>query len=491
MALILAIDQGTTATKSLIIDNTGSMLSVSSVDHEQHYPNPGYVEHYAPEIKESVRQSVINALALARIKPTDIAGIGITNQRETLCLFDKNNEAFLPFIVWQCRRSSQICERLKKAGLGPKLHELTGLYLDPYFTASKILWVFEHYPELKTKAINGELLIGTIDSFLCHWFSEGALHITDVTNASRTMLMDLKTCEWSNECLEIFSIPKNALPTIHKSIGPYGVTKGLDFLPDGIPIAAIAGDQHASLFGQACFEEGMAKATFGTGCFILQNTGTRLVLSQHGLLSTVAYQIGPEPVYCLEGSAFIAGAAVQFLIDTFSFVKTPEELDVLAESVPDSGGVIFIPALVGIGAPYWNSDARGAFFGLARGTKRGHIARAVLLGIALQNTDIFLAMAKDSLSLNDLKIDGGASKSDILVQIQADLLDVRCTRSKSPHQTTLGIAYMAALATGLFHSLDQIKMLDDAGSTIFFPNLDRAWVNDAITAYKRALLKLI
>lgn len=489
MAFILAIDQGTTATKSMIIDSAKNMLAVSAVTHPQHYPQPGWVEHDADEIKHSVRQSVRNALKEAQLDAGQITAIGITNQRETLCLFDQSNRALLPFIVWQCRRSSEICERLKKKGLGDYLHQLTGLHLDPYFSASKLLWVFEHYPELKQLAEKGELLVGTIDSFLSHWFSEGALHITDVTNASRTMLMDLKTCQWSKDALQIFSVPERCLPHIHKSIGPYGTTKGLDFLPDGIPLAALAGDQQAALFGQGCFDVGMAKATFGTGCFILQNTGTSLIHSQHGLVSSVAYQIDEKPRYCLEGSAFVAGAAVQFLIDAFGLIKDPQELELLAAQVSSSEGVIFVPALCGLGAPYWHADARGAFFGLSRGTNRSHIARAVLEGIALQNTDIITAMAKDAFKFSELKVDGGAA-SDLLMQIQADLLGISCTRSKSTHQTTLGIAMMAGLAIGVFNGIAQLRSFQEPG-TVFVPSSQKEWGEMLIAAYKNALLKLL
>lgn len=490
MPFILAIDQGTTATKSLIMDANGVIVAVSSKEYTQHYPKPGFVEHHAQEIKQSVKESILEVLALSNIKAEQIAGIGITNQRETLCVFDKNNNAPWPFIVWQCRRSFEICEKLKALGAAKRIHEITGLFLDPYFSASKILWLFEQDPSLQKKTEQGEFLLGTIDSFLCHWLSGGKLHITDVTNASRTMLMDLTTCAWSDECLDIFKIPKQALPTITKNIGPFGVTKGLDFLPDGIPISALAGDQQAALFGQCCFLSGMAKATFGTGCFILKNTGPKLVLSKHGLLSSVAYQIDGEPIYCLEGSAFIAGAAAQFLIDAFSLIKTPKEIDELALTELSSGGVIFVPALCGLGAPHWQADVRGAFFGLSRGTTRGHIARATLEGIALQNNEIIKAMMLDQKGLCELRVDGGVSNSDLLMHIQADLLGVDCIRTLSPHQTTIGIAYLAALAMGIFNDLDQIKNLRQQ-SKIFKPNPDRSWANNAINAYQKALSRLL
>lgn len=490
MGIIMAIDQGTTSTKTLIIDEHRRILGQSSATFAQHYPQPGWVEHRAFEIKESVQRSVEGALCAAAIDPCSIDAIGITNQRETICLFDSDTQSPLPFIVWQCRRSQPICERLKDNKLEARLHRITGLHIDPYFSASKLQWIFEEYPEQKRKAESGELMAGTIDSFLCHWFSHGSLHITDVTNASRTMLMDLKSCAWSDECLDIFSIPKRCLPEIKKCTGPFGFTKNLSFLPDGIPIAAIAGDQHAALFGHHCFNSGNAKATFGTGCFILLNTGPQLYFSTHGLLSSIAFQLADKPVYCLEGSAFIAGAALQFLIDAFGLIKHPSEIEALACSVPDNGGVIFVPALCGLGAPHWQPDATGLFTGLTRGTLRGHVARATLEGIALQNTDIIDAMTDDAFNLSYLNVDGGAAQSDLLMQIQADLLNVICRRSQCPHKTALGIAEMAGLAVGIYRDLDHLTSIKDAG-TEFVPNADRSWAQQTINSYRQATKSLL
>ncbi|MCA9507914.1 MAG: glycerol kinase, partial [Myxococcales bacterium] len=317
----------------------------------------------------------------------------------------------------------------------------------------------------------------------------GELHISDVSNASRTMLMDIRSCQWNDECVEIFDVPKNCLPRIVPSAGIYGKTKGLSFLPDGIPIAALAGDQQASLFGQTCFEKGDTKATFGTGCFILMNTGNEIIFSKHGLITTIAYQIGDNPTYCLEGSAFIAGAAIQFLKDTFSLIKNEEEIESLAETVLDSDGVIFVPALCGLGAPYWLPDARGVLSGLSRGTTKGHIARAVLEGIALQNTEIMLAMTDDAFRPTVLKVDGGASQNNLLMQIQAELLGINCIRSESAQKTAQGIAYMAGLATGFFGSLEELKTFNITTKE-FSPKKDVVWAKDKIKGYKRALMKV-
>jgi glycerol kinase len=329
-------------------------------------------------------------------------------------------------------------------------------------------------------------LFGTIDSFLCHWLSGASLHITDITNASRTLLMDIKNGEWSDECLDFFSVPKACLPTIVKNIGPYGKTKGLNFLPDGIPIAAMAGDQQAALFGQICLEKGDAKATYGTGCFILLNTGRDLVFSNHGLLTSVAYQLNDEHIYCMEGAAFIAGAAIQFLRDNLGLIKSSPDVEALAKTEIDSRGVVFIPALSGLGAPYWKPDARGMLAGLDRGTSKGHIARAVLEGIALQNTDILTAMEKDGVKPLSLKVDGGAAKNDLLMQIQADLLGVPCIRPESSQKTGLGAAYLALIALGVVDSVDAIKNFSEKAKQ-FSPHPERSWADALIAHYHRML----
>lgn len=489
MGYILAVDQGTSGTTTLLIDEQGRVISVASADLPQIYPKPGWVEHSGIEIKKSVAQSISLALSQAGINKHEIIAIGITNQRETLCVFDRDNKPLKNFIVWQCRRSVDICEKLKTQGLEDFLHARTGLLLDPYFSASKLSWLFEQDPSLKEAAQKGHALVGTVDSFLAHWMTGGLSHVTDVSNASRTMLMDLKTCEYDDDCLNIFSIPKVCLPKIHKNIGNFGTTRNLEFLPDGIPITALAGDQQAALFGQSCFEPGDAKATFGTGCFILLNTGPRPIFSQHGILTSVAYQIGSQPIYCLEGSAFIAGAAVQFLIDAFGLIKSPKELEALARSVENNGGVTFVPALCGLGAPHWRPEARGILNGLSRATTKGHIARATLEGIALQNKDILDAMAYDAPALTKLKVDGGACTNNLLIEFHADLLGIPCLRSANPHKTALGVAYMAGLAIGVFEDLKAIKKLEK-DPEIFIPAQDRSWTKQSIHAYRKSIEKL-
>lgn len=488
MDFILAIDQGTTSTTALIIDKSGRIIAEGSNEFPQHFPKEGYVEHWGNEIQISVEKACLQAIALAKISPTSIAGLGITNQRETVCWFTKKSESIRPFIVWQCRRSTAICEELKKKDLNEFFHKKTGLHLDPYFSGSKMLWQFRNDKDLLHMAQTGEALFGTIDTFLCHWMSGGKLHITDTTNASRTMLMDISTGEFNDECLDIFSVPKACLPRIEKSTGPYGKTHGLSFLPDGIPIAAIAGDQQAALFGQQCFSKGDAKTTFGTGCFILLNTGDELIFSRNGLLTSVGYHIDDKPVYCLEGSAFIAGAAIQFLRDAFGIISSSTEIEPLAKTVADSGGVIFVPALCGLGAPHWRPQARGVFSGLSRGTMKGHIARATLEGIALQNTDILEAMAKDGVKPLSLKIDGGAAKNDLLMQMHSDLLGIPCLRPGTSQKTALGAAYLAGLALGIFSSTDDIRKIEEPCRS-FTPHNDRSWANDLIARYQHEVAR--
>jgi len=489
MGYILAVDQGTTSTTSLLIDEHGHIVGVGSAQLPQIYPEPGWVEHDGLEIKKAVTKSIGEALKQARIKAHEIIGIGVTNQRETICVFDHENKPLKKFIVWQCRRSLDICENLKAQGLEEFLHKKTGLLLDPYFSASKLKWLFEQDPDLLQAAEYNKALVGTVDSFLVHWFTDGASHVTDLTNASRTMLMNLKNGEYDDECLKIFGVPKICLPKIHKNISNFGVTKNLGFLPNNIPIVALAGDQQAALFGQHCFDSGDAKATFGTGCFILLNTGTSPIFSKSGLLTSVAYQIDSQPIYCLEGSAFIAGALADFLKDAFSLINSPDELEALARSVDNNGGVTFVPALCGLGAPHWRPEARGVLSGLSRATTKGHIARASLEGIALQNAAIFNAMAQDAPRLTRLKIDGGASMNNLLIEFHADLLNIPCVRSSQPHKTALGVAYMAGLGLGVFKNLDEIRKLDGC-SDIFLPNQERGWITQSLDAYHTAVNKL-
>ena len=455
-AIILAIDQGTTGTTVLALNAELQVLSSATREFAQVFPKPGWVEHEAGAIWESLKAATQDCLKQGEIDPAKIAGIGITNQRETTCLFDENSEPAHNFIVWQCRRTAEICEALKEAGHEPLFWERTGLVLDPYFSGTKLKWLFENVEGSWEKAAAGELLFGTIDTWLVHKLSGGVAHVTDATNASRTLLMDLRSCKFDPELLEILDIPAACLPSICSSSEVYGVTKGVDFLPDGIPIAGIAGDQQAALFGQACFSAGQAKCTYGTGCFLLLNTGTEIVRSKNGLLTTVAIKLGDEVQYALEGAAFIAGAAVQWLRDGLEMIQSAAEIEALAATVEETGDVVFVPALAGLGAPHWRPEARGLLMGLTRDTNRGHIARAVLEGIAFQNRDILEAMRSEGAQLKGLNVDGGASANGLLMQFQADLLGVECVRPKNLQTTALGAGALAGLAVGVFKSRDDV-----------------------------------
>jgi len=455
--MLLAIDQGTTGTTALLIDKNLQVLGRSTQEFPQHYPKPGWVQHEAAEIWASLERAVTTCLAAAKADPRAIKAIGITNQRETTCLFDRAGKALHPFIVWQCKRSEPYCAQLKAAGHEALFRHKTGLMLDPYFSATKLMWLFDTYPELKAAAQKGQALFGTIDSWLLYRFSGGAAHATDATNASRTLLMDLDTLAYDSELLGITGVPAACLPRIGKSSEIYGTTKGLGFLPDGIPIAALVGDQQGALFGQACFDAGECKITFGTGCFLLLNTGKALKRSSAGLLSSVAVALPSHTHYCLEGSAFIGGAAVQWLRDGLEIITHSSDIEALAATVAETGDVAFVPALAGLGAPHWNPLARGALVGLSRDTGRGHIARAVEEGIAMQNVDIIEAMAKDAGAISLLKVDGGAAGDNLLMQIQSDFAGVACVRPSMTESTALGAAALAGLAVGVFENTDTIK----------------------------------
>lgn len=483
MDYILAIDQGTTSSLALLLDSNGIVIAKDAQIYPQYYPKEGFVEHDGNDIKKSIKDAVVNVLAKSNISKKDIKAIGIANQRETLCLFDKQNNPIMPFIVWQCRRSAAICKKLKDNNFSDFIQKKTGLLLDPYFSATKILWLFKEFPYLKKECEQQKILLGTIDSFVAHWFSQGELHITDVTNASRTMLMDIDDCSWSKELLEMFEVPIQSLPNIVDNSSIYGYTKGLSFLPDGIAIASLAGDQQSALFGQTCFEKGDTKATFGTGCFILLNTGEKKVLSKHGLLTSVAYKIKNNTNYCLEGSAFIAGAAIDFLIQSLGMIKSADEIENLAGSVDSSDGVMFLPALCGLGTPFWQPHARGILSGLSRGTTKAHIARAVLEGVALQNEAIFSAMAKDGIKPTTVKVDGGASHNDLWMQIQANIIDIVCYSDVEQQKTALGVAYLAGLSLGLF-DLTAIKSFNKTNKS-FVPNMNKWERQELLEKYHR------
>ncbi|BCR05946.1 glycerol kinase [Desulfuromonas versatilis] len=457
--LILAIDQGTTGTTALLVDRSLTIRGRATVDFPQHYPRPGWVEHDAEEIWFSVTQAIRRALHSAKIDPKRVAAVGITNQRETTLLWERDSgRAAAPAIVWQCRRSSEICRELKQAGHEPLVRRKTGLVLDPYFSGTKLTWLLRGDPQLRRRAAAGQLAFGTVDSFLVWRLTGGRSHVTDASNASRTLLMELRSCNWDEELLQLLEVPPELLPRICDSSEIYGTTRGLEILPDGLPVAGMAGDQQAALFGQACFEPGDAKCTYGTGAFLLENTGGAPVESRNGLLSTVAWRLGGRPSYAMEGSAFIAGAAVQWLRDGLGLFKSSADVEALAASVPDSGGVVFVPALTGLGAPHWKSEARGAITGITRGTTAAHLALATLEGIALQICDLVKAMGEDKGSpLKRFKVDGGAAQNNLLMQLQADLLDLPVVRPQMVETTAMGAAMLAGLAVGFWSGTAELK----------------------------------
>lgn len=447
---ILAIDQGTTATTALIIDRDLAVRGRASREFPQIYPKPGWVEHDAEAIWATACDVMRGAIEAADVRPTDIAAIGITNQRETTLLWErKTGRPVANAIVWQCRRTADRCDALKQQGLADWIRGKTGLVIDAYFSATKIEWLLDADPGRRARA--SELAAGTIDSYLIYRLTGGKVHATDSTNASRTMLLDLKRGAWDAELVELFRVPTEILPEVRASNGSFGATAGVPGLPDGIPIAGVAGDQQAALFGQVCFERGAAKCTYGTGAFLLMNTGSDPVASKHGLLTTIAWNLGGKLTYALEGSAFVAGAAVQWLRDGLGIIDASVEVEALAASVPDAGGVVFVPALTGLGAPHWRQDARGSITGITRGTRAGHIARATLDGIAFQIADVLHAMEADlGAPLRTLRVDGGAAANNLLMQIQADLLGVEIVRPALVETTALGAALLAGLSVGLW-----------------------------------------
>ena len=456
---ILAIDQGTTGTTVLILDERLRVLAKVNKEFPQIYPRPGWVEHDPEDNWATTQATIAGALAQAGLDPSSISSIGITNQRETTVVWRRRDgKPVHNAIVWQCRRTADFCTELKEQGLEPTFRAKTGLVLDPYFSGTKIRWILDNVDGARQAADEGELAFGNIDSFLVWRLSDGAAHVTDVSNASRTLGMDLKSLSWDDELLDALDVPRSLLPEIRSSSEVYGHTKGLSVLPDGIPIAGIAGDQQAALFGQVCFGTGEAKCTFGTGAFLLMNTGSKPVVSTRGMLTTVAWKVGDEVDYALEGSAFIAGAAVQWLRDGLGLIQSADDIERLAMTVPDSGGVVFVPALTGLGAPHWRADARGVIVGLDRGVTKAHIARATLEGIALQNADILGAMEADSgVKLSALKVDGGAAANNLLMQFQADVLDVPIVRPTMLETTALGAGLLAGLATGVWSTRDEAK----------------------------------
>jgi glycerol kinase len=458
MFYVMAIDQGTTGTTALILDAELNVIATSTRDFAQHFPRPSWVEHDLNEIWESVCGAVKGVLEKAGLSGSRIKTIGITNQRETTCVWRKEPSAppLARAIVWQDRRTASYCEDLKKKNLERRLNRMTGLLLDPYFSATKMAWLLRNADGVGCAIKSGAAVFGTIDSYLLYRMT-GGVHGTDVTNASRTLLMDLKTCQWDDELLDIFGVPRKALPEIFASCIEYGKTKNFAGLPDGIPITGIAGDQQAALFGQACFERGMGKCTYGTGAFVLVNTGSRPVFSRHRLLTTVAWKTGETTTYGIEGSAFIAGAAVQWFRDGLGLIPASDAIEELAASVPGSDGVVFVPALSGLGAPHWLPMATGLFTGITRGTTKAHMARALLEGIAFQVANLIEAMNKDlAKRISSMRVDGGASANNLLMQFQADILGVKIVRSQIKETTALGAALMAGIGVGIWKGLDEV-----------------------------------
>lgn len=453
MQHILAIDQGTTGTTVLVLDEQLAIKGRGYAEFAQIYPRPGWVEHDPKAIMASVSTALEAALAASSVAATDLCAIGITNQRETVVVWDRaTGEPVHHAIVWQDRRTSDVCEALQAAGHQDAVRAATGLPIDPYFSGTKLAWILDQ-GDLRARAERGELAFGTIDSYLVWQLTGGKQHVTDVSNASRTLLFDIHAMDWSDDLLELFRVPRAVLPAVCASAGEFGKVDGVEQLPQGLPITGIAGDQQAALFGQACFEPGQAKCTYGTGAFLLMNTGAEAVPSTHGLVTTVAWQIPGERTYALEGSAFVAGAAVQWLRDEMQFFSSAAEIEELARSVEDSAGVVVVPAFAGLGAPHWRPNARGTITGLTRGTSRAHIARAALEGIALQNVDILRAMERDSgRSLDVLKVDGGAAANNLLMQFQSDVLGVSISRPRLLETTAVGAALLAGLGCGLWSS---------------------------------------
>ena len=489
MRHVIAIDQGTTGSTVLVLDEKLQLRGRGYQEFRQIYPTPGWVEHDPEDIWSSVTFAL--QAALKGIDPASIAAIGITNQRETSVLWDrKTGKPVHNAIVWQDRRTADRCAELKAAGKEARVKELTGLTLDPYFSGTKVRWMLDHVNGLAPRARAGEIAFGTIDCYLLNRLTGGTVHATDVTNASRTLLLDLHTLAWSDELLELIGVPRSVLPQVVASSGTIGTTKGVPGLPDGIAIAGLAGDQQSALFGQACFTPGDAKCTFGTGAFILMNTGDRAVASKSGLLTTVAWKLATgELRYALEGSAFIAGAAVQWLRDGLQFFSSAKEIEALAASVPDSGGVIVVPAFAGLGAPHWRPEGRGAIMGLTRGTTRAHIARATLEGIALQNVDILRAMERDAgRPLTVLKVDGGASANDLLMQFQSDVLGVEISRPEVVETTALGAAFLAGLGTGVWKDQDEVRSTWREQRR-FKPTADRARIAEHLKRWDSAVAK--
>ncbi|NID17291.1 glycerol kinase GlpK [Luteibacter yeojuensis] len=458
---ILAIDQGTTSSRAMLFDHDGGIAGTAQREFAQIFPQPGWVEHNPRDIVTSVLSTMTEAISNAQVDPSRIAGIGITNQRETAVVWDRHTgQPIHNAIVWQSRQSAAICDRLKAEGHEDTVREKTGLLIDPYFSGTKVRWILDHVEGAQARAEAGELLFGTIDTWLIWNLTGGKVHVTDVTNASRTLMYDIHAREWDDELLRMLNVPRAMLPDVKSSSEVYGSTEGRHFFGKEVPIAGIAGDQQAALFGQACFEEGMAKNTYGTGCFMLMNTGGKAVRSANGLLTTIAWSVDGKVDYALEGSIFVAGSVVQWLRDGLRMFGKASDSQAYAERAKDSGGVYVVPAFVGLGAPYWKSDVRGAVFGLSRGSTKEQFIRAALESMAYQTRDVLEAMQADAgIKLKELRADGGAIANDFMAQFQADILDVTLLRPKVQETTAQGAAYLAGLAVGFWKDKQEIAGL--------------------------------
>ncbi len=484
---ILSLDQGTTSSRTIVFDEKGTLVAQAQQEFEQIFPKPGWVEHDAKEIWETQLETARDAIERAGIKAEQIAGIGITNQRETTVIWDRESgKPIANAIVWQDRRTAEFCDTLKEKGHAKTIQEKTGLVVDAYFSGTKVKWLLDNVSGAREKAKAGELAFGTIDSWLVWNLTQGKLHITDASNASRTMLLNIGTGNWDDELLELLDVPRSVLPEVRASSEIYGST-AKELLGAEVPISGIAGDQQAALFGQACHFPGMAKNTYGTGCFMLMNTGTERVTSKNNLLTTIAWKIGDQTEYALEGSVFIGGAVVQWLRDQLGIIENAADIEALASSVPDSDGVYFVPAFAGLGAPHWDPYARGTIVGLTRGSSKAHLARAALDAIAFQSWELLKAMTADSgIELSELRVDGGASMNDLLMQMQADLTGVPVVRSNIAETTALGAAYLAGLAVGVWNSKEEIAE-KWAESKRYLPAGEKEEITKKITNWKEAV----
>jgi glycerol kinase len=485
---VVAIDQGTTGTTVLVLDRRLGLRARVNQEFRQIFPKPGWVEHDVEDIWASTLACLQRALRESGIHGREVAAIGITNQRETAALWERRSgKPVHHAIVWQDRRTTDACAALKAAGEEPAIRARTGLVLDPYFSATKVRWLLDNVKGAREKAEAGLLAFGTVDTFLAWRLTGGAAHVTDVSNASRTLLMDLRTREWDRGLMDLFGVPRSVLPEIRSSSEVYGTTRGIKVLPDGIPVAGIAGDQQAALFGQACFEAGDAKCTYGTGAFLLQHTGTEPVASTRGLLTTVAWKVGGEVAYALEGSSFIAGAAVQWLRDGLGIIAKAADVEALAKKSKDSGGLVFVPALAGLGAPHWRPEARGVIRGIDRGTTAAQLARATLEGIAFLIHDLAEAMRGEAnRPIPVFKVDGGASQNDLLMQLQADLLGIPVERPRMIETTALGAAFLAGLAVGFWKDRDEIRRAWRVGKR-FEPRMSAAERDAHLARWRRAV----